>query len=98
MSVIRLNDGSECAVTYCGEAEGVVSFQTAEAMTVLDAAERFAAPEVTGKIEYYLPAFSPRGAKVWVLADEYEGYTDLVGVLRDRSTGRVLVQLASGGE
>jgi len=84
MNKIRLLDGREIAVIFAGKGDGVLSFQTFEKMTVRQAVDLFDDANVTRAIAYYIGDTQ---------IETYNGYTALIGVLRDRDDGNVLIQL-----
>ena len=91
MNSIRLNDESEYPVTFFGEADGVLSGQIRQDLTVPETAGIFSDPEITCHIDYLID--TPEGPQV---VAEYDGYTCLIGILKDRYNGFVMIQLIHG--
>ena len=95
MNRIRLNDGSEYPVEYCGLSDNVVGFRIAAPGTIADLAPIFGDPEKTDKITYLLENTLVPDQPI--VAAVYEGYTRHIGLLIDRWNGRPMVQLTKEG-
>lgn len=91
MNKIKMNDGTEYNVDFCGLSDGVVAFRMAYPMTASDAALAFSNASATGKITYLLQ--NEMVPDQPIVAAVYEGYTRLIGVLIDRWNGTPLIQL-----
>lgn len=94
MNKIRLNNGKEYDVEFCGMSESVVNFRVADAMTVKAAAQKFSDADATAVITYLMPNSMVPDQPI--VAAVYEGYTHLIGVLVNRWDGRALIQLEKG--
>ena len=88
MKRIRLNDGSEYAVEFCGQADRVVGSRLQEAITAAGAARVVSDGGNTRKITCLLD-----GPESPIVTAVYEGYTDLIGILIDRWDRKALIQL-----
>lgn len=89
---IRLSDGTTYGAVWCGAADGVLSMNLAEEMTVLEAAEVFSDAERTEKIVF-------RYGGDEITEDAFEGYTRLRMVQGPRARGQgMLIQMIRGGE
>lgn len=84
MNAIRLNDGTEYPVVWCGAADGVLCAELKTPMTVSFAAGIFGDSARTSGVTYLIGGTA---------AGSFAGYTTLLGVQRDRWNGRVTVQL-----
>lgn len=85
MQTIKTLDGTTHNVDYCGAADGVLFFSLSDAEGgLLTVATPFSDPDVTGKITYQMDNLSP---------NVYEGYTVLMGAMKDRYTGHITIQL-----
>lgn len=91
MNRVRLNDGSEYPVDFCGLSEGVVTFRTFNPIDVEAAAPVFSNKEATSKITYLFDNGMVPDQPI--VAAVYEGYTRLIGILCDRWDGKCLIQL-----
>ena len=85
MTKIRLNDGAEYDVIWCGLADGIWFSELADAaVTIPEAANVFSQSAATEKIT----RISDTG-----MENTYTGYTDLLCVEKDRYTGLITVRL-----
>ena len=78
MTTIRLNDGTTAPVEWCGVADGVLVMELTEPMTIPEALALLT-PERMQHVTFHYGE----------MADEHEGYTLLVAVSRNITTGRV---------
>ncbi len=85
MYIIRLANGAEYPVRWCGVSCGIlVAELTDGAMTMTGAAEVFSDAEATGTIKY----------KYGEMSDVYEGYTQLILIQDQRwQGGGIMIQL-----
>lgn len=81
---ITLNDGTEYAVEWCGASSGSLGFELTGEWTILQAAEVFSDPDKTTRIVY---TYGPG------MEEEYESYTQLATLNKERRTGNVIVSL-----
>lgn len=89
---IRLSDGTTYGAIWCGAADGVLSMNLADEMTVLRAAEVFSDAARTEKIVF-------RYGGDEITEDVFEGYTWLRMVQGPRARGQgMLIQLIRDGE
>lgn len=95
MNTLRMNDGTEYSVEFCGLSDGVVSFRIAEPSEAETVAHAFSNAEATQKMTYLYP--NPLVPEEPIVAAVYEGYTRLIGVLIDRYNGTPLIQLVKEG-
>lgn len=95
MNKIRLNDGTEYPVEFCGLADGVVAFRMTEPATISTLAPVMADAEKTAKITYLLDNTLVPDQPV--VAAVHEGYTRNIGILIDRWDGKPLVQMTKEG-
>ncbi|MBQ9301297.1 MAG: hypothetical protein IJ214_12400 [Clostridia bacterium] len=91
MNRIRLNDGAEYPVYFCGESEGVLAFLLPAGQTLRQIAEIFGGGENMERVVYLLPNEAVPDVPTAVAA--FDGYTRLIGITADRYNGRILVQL-----
>lgn len=91
MNHIRMNDGTDYPVEFCGEDDGVCGFRLAREGTAAEMAAAFGDPAVTETITYLMP--NPMAPDQPTVLAVYEGYTDLIGILIDRNSRRPLIQL-----
>lgn len=94
MNKIRLHNGEEYQVEYCGESERILSFRIPEAGTVPQAAGIFSDAAATCEITYLIPNNLVPDQPI--VAAIYKGYTELIGVLLDRWDHRPTIQLTKG--
>ena len=86
MRTIRLTDGTEYAVTYCGTADGLLFFEIQDAEGgLLQAARPFGDPKLTETVVLEADELRPTAFRV---------FTRLMGVQRDRFRGYMTVNLA----
>lgn len=83
---IKLNNGATHSAVWCGASDGVFHVELADANDILLTASEFSDTDATAKITE-IPDLSPTAQTI------YEGYTDLLGVRKDRYTGTVTVTL-----
>lgn len=84
MSMIRLNDGTEYPVDWCGAAQNRMSANILLTDCVADLAVKFSEPEATSRIEFFT------GIETIV----HVGYTHLTSVVENGwSDGATLVTL-----
>lgn len=91
MNRIRLNDGTEYPVEFCGLSDNVVGFRIAAPGTIADLAPIFGDSKKTDKITYLLDNTLVPDQPI--VAAVYEGYTRHIGLLIDRYNGHVTIQL-----
>jgi len=91
MNKIKLNNGDEYDVDYCGTYENIVSFEFTEPVEIQDMAPIFSDPEKTKKITYLLYNFLVPDQPT--VAAVYEGFTRLIAMIVDRWSGRLTIQL-----
>ena len=83
MAKIRLANDAEYNVSYCAAADGVLSFEIEDAITMAAAGAVFGDSARTGTVKHIV-----NGA-----AATYAGYTTLIGIGRDRWSGHTVVRL-----
>ena len=96
MNHIRMNDGTEYPVEFCGVDDGVCAFRLAREGTAAEMAAAFGNPAVTETITYLMP--NPMVPDQPIVAAVHQGYTDLIGILIDRRGRHPLIQLQKGRE
>ena len=96
MNHIRMNDGMDYPVEFCGEDDGVCGFRLAREGTAAEMAAAFGDPAVTETITYLMP--TPMVPDQPIVAAVHMGYTDLIGILIDRRGRHPLIQLQKGRE
>ena len=84
MRKIKLADGSEYPVEYCGASGGLVSFSLEEKMSIRECAEIFSDKTKTVKIDSYQDD---------ILLESHEGYTHLICLIEDRFSHKIDVQI-----
>lgn len=85
MYTIKLNNGAEYAIKWCGVSSGIlISELMNSTMTMVEVATAFSDAEATGKITY----------QYGEMTDVYEGYTQLILVQDQRwQSGGIMIQL-----
>lgn len=85
MYMIRLDNGAEYPVRWCGMSSGILTAELMDdTMTMVEAAAAFSDAEATGKITY----------QYGEMADDFEGYTQLILIQDQRwQGGGIMIQL-----
>ena len=84
MNILKLSDGREIPVTFCGAALGYLQIRLAEKTTVAEAAVLFDNPDAVRSLTFLYGDNQHA---------EYEGYTELQSVRIDPQDGACEVQL-----
>ena len=83
---IMLNNGATHSAVWCGASDGVFHAELNDANDIPAIASEFSDTDATARITEFAE-LAPSAQTI------YEGYTDLLGVRKDRYTGTITVTL-----